>query len=714
MKNGFLTKIGAVLISAAMFVGSMTSVCAEIAAVDATSGYFWLEGEDGAAYGEWDTLADSTCNGEKYRRMATNNAAEGGNRIEYKINVTDSGKYKTYIRSTMAGNEWMSEAKLYIDGAEIALTKASAETWYAPAAVQWFTGAEVQLDDGEHTVVYKLEAPRSHGNDTYVGALDSIAIMPVDYNMNAGVGERPSSPEYLQPTDGYFWLEGESGICSGTWGTASNGAFSNGKWKYAVSTENPKDGWTIKYFIDVPKTGEYTAYLLGSSLSNVWAAPTNLYIDDTPVELTASSGDLGWDNQVPYAWNKATVQIKGGKHSVTYKMERVRSGDNTYYCGGLDFITIMPSDYTMAQDINARPVAPKTYASNWFEETDAISKSGVYYSVSGSALSGGTALQTSTASAPGADGYNVDFTTNIKNAGEYDIYYRSNIPQEWMSKPDLFVDGVKQSGAKVTDEGWFGQLTLGWNKATVSLAKGEHTIRWTLIDSRTASTNNWIGMFDCMAILPKDMPFAITGGSIAYTKIDYELCAAAADINLKSVTGDIVLPSETESGIEITWTSSDPEIISEDGKVTRGAEDKEVRLTAATPDDYEKTFTLTVKKLADFDVESFYIMGNVAAGETISANAELKCGLEDSKKAMIIIALYTKDGEMIAANIDSKNITAEGTTLNAGLTVPADIAEGTYATAYLWNDIDDLKPIMPAIRRNASSSNVVLEKKTME
>ena len=532
MKKNFLTKMGAVLVSTAMLLSGVTAVCAEDTAVEATDGYFWLEGENGNGSGEWYNVDNASFNGGKVKAISTENEAAGGNRITYKINVTEAGKYKTYINSTQAGYVWASEAKLYIDDTEIALTKLTGEVWCGNWSLQWFSGAETLLETGEHTVTYKLAAPRSQDNKVYYGALDSIAIMPVDYTMTAKVGERP--------------------------------------------------------------------------------------------------------------------------------------------------------------------VAPKTYISQWLEETDAATKSGAFYSVSDAGLSEGKALQMSDPNAPGSEGYKIDFQTNIKETGEYDIYYRGNIPNEWMSKPDLLVDGEKQESTAVKDEGWLGQLTLGWNKATVELSKGQHTIRFALIDSRAANTNTWIGMFDCMVILPKGSPFNITANGIADTKIEYELCAAMAGVNLSAVTSDITLPSETESGAAITWTSSDTDVITNDGKVTRGNTDKEVKLTAVTGD-YEKTFTVTVKKLVEFDVDSFTLSGNVTTGETIRANAEVKYNMGTSKNVTLIIALYKADGEMISANIDTKDITAAGAELSTTLTVPSDISEGAYAAAYLWNDINDLKPIVPSI-----------------
>lgn len=67
---------------------------------------------------------------------------------------------------------------------------------------------------------------------------------------------------------------------------------------------------------------------------------------------------------------------------------------------------------------------------------------------------------------------------------------------------------------------------------------------------------------------------------------------------LSSVRDDLTLPTEGELGSTITWKSSDPEIIAEDGKVTRPVgEKKEVTLTATISygdESATKEFTATV------------------------------------------------------------------------------------------------------------------------
>lgn len=87
-------------------------------------------------------------------------------------------------------------------------------------------------------------------------------------------------------------------------------------------------------------------------------------------------------------------------------------------------------------------------------------------------------------------------------------------------------------------------------------------------------------------------------GNATHAVLDNLPAKLADDIN--SVTEDITLPAATG----LTWASSDESIISNDGKVTRGSEDKEVKMTATVDLQngggvYTKEYTMTVPKAED-------------------------------------------------------------------------------------------------------------------
>ncbi|KAH6957771.1 glycosyl hydrolase [Ilyonectria sp. MPI-CAGE-AT-0026] len=106
-----------------------------------------------------------------------------------------------------------------------------------------------------------------------------------------------------------------------------------------------------------------------------------------------------------------------------------------------------------------------------------------------------------------------------------------------------------------------------------------------------------------------------------------ELDSVLADVavnNIDDVRGNLFLPGTASDGLAITWESSDPSIISEDGRVTRQSSDAEVSLTASiSQDNVTRTRVLTASVRAAVALDEFegyafaYFTGNSIAGEKI-------------------------------------------------------------------------------------------------
>ena len=93
--------------------------------------------------------------------------------------------------------------------------------------------------------------------------------------------------------------------------------------------------------------------------------------------------------------------------------------------------------------------------------------------------------------------------------------------------------------------------------------------------------------------------------------------------NIEDVRGNIHLPKEAD-GLPVSWTSSDPSVISSDGIVRRTPEDNEVILTASVEHGGEvshRNLTASVKKAVALDpLEGYafaYFTGNTREGENI-------------------------------------------------------------------------------------------------
>ena len=75
----------------------------------------------------------------------------------------------------------------------------------------------------------------------------------------------------------------------------------------------------------------------------------------------------------------------------------------------------------------------------------------------------------------------------------------------------------------------------------------------------------------------------------------------------KSVTRDVRFVNHAPEEMDASWTSADESVITNEGKVTRQEEDKTVTITADVSyhgKKYRKSFTLTVKRKLDIDVNS--------------------------------------------------------------------------------------------------------------
>lgn len=106
-----------------------------------------------------------------------------------------------------------------------------------------------------------------------------------------------------------------------------------------------------------------------------------------------------------------------------------------------------------------------------------------------------------------------------------------------------------------------------------------------------------------------------------------ELDSVLADVavnNIDDVRGNLFLPETASDGLTITWESSDPSIISENGRVTRQSSDAEISLTASiSQDNVTRTRVLTANVRAAVVLDEFegyafaYFTGNSIAGEKI-------------------------------------------------------------------------------------------------
>ncbi len=113
----------------------------------------------------------------------------------------------------------------------------------------------------------------------------------------------------------------------------------------------------------------------------------------------------------------------------------------------------------------------------------------------------------------------------------------------------------------------------------------------------------------------------------------------------KSVTRDVRFVNHAPDEMDTIWASSDESVITSEGKVTRQKEDKTVTITADVGYNgkkYRKTFTLTVKRIIDIDVNSLEDYSLEQLDEMNSGNKErYEVEMNDSGYVAHIIGFYS-------------------------------------------------------------------------
>lgn len=129
------------------------------------------------------------------------------------------------------------------------------------------------------------------------------------------------------------------------------------------------------------------------------------------------------------------------------------------------------------------------------------------------------------------------------------------------------------------------------------------------------------------------------------------------------VTGDLTLPSEL-NGEPISWSSSNKDVISDDGKVTRGIDDTEVVMTAFVDGKEIKSFTVIVLKMPsvvndkvvlsyDFSGGDGVVLDNSGNGNHAAAIGGMKGGVFDG------VDDYVELPEGILSDLDEFSIIIE-------------------------------------------------------
>ena len=485
----------------------------------------------------------------------------------------------------------------------------------------------------------------------------------------------PSTAKLVRTHDGTITVEAETDAKSSS-GFSSYTTGSNQGLEILTSTVKE---YEIEFDVISAKSGVYDLWAQASILNQNYTS--NCVIKVNGRELTPSSktptsptnaDTLYWaphsgSNQHPIGWNGYNdVRLKKGKNSVVVSVSTTRNVSGDIYVGfALDKLVFVPKGLV-----------------GYREAENYTTKRGMYLTQNLSTASGGqyAELFTYGIENPTTDN-ELSYDFAINDGGKYDIWVlatktNSTSVTKWKigvdETPAYPTIAQTVSGGSLPD---LGSLTAYWYKVKndVTLTRGIHTVSVAGQDKRTNNNDYMLHRIDAVVVVKETSSSSSSsgwtpvtyGGNMYVNKYNVLKQVLLSEYDLTNITESITLPKEIE-GAKITWTSSNPSVVSTDGVVNRpnkGSSNVAVTLTAGIRVEggsyVEQNYSLTVKALTDSDrtpelsgefIDSRYGYSGI---QLYGKNTDLLAD-ESEKMPAAIVAKYSKTtGEFLGLVGDS-------------------------------------------------------------
>ena len=270
----------------------------------------------------------------------------------------------------------------------------------------------------------------------------------------------------------------------------------------------------ITFTADITTAGGYTIWFYASDPTSAYCSAAEIVVDGTThltIGNVQGSNTPGGQANFPFAYQSANTTLTAGTHSIQYVLTAPRTSDNTNYCGGVDFMLLIPvvgyDDWTPS--LSGLPVA-RTYNKNfnadgyaWFQAENYSARNGFSTSLTDTMFVDGTAYGTVTTT---TGTYYVDFYMNVPKTTTYDVWINGTDPDyEWCSPVKLLIDGTEYattaiSGRETADSNKNYQFL--WRKATITITAGKHDLRYLMDEKRSGDNNYYAGTLDVICIVP--------------------------------------------------------------------------------------------------------------------------------------------------------------------------------------------------------------------
>lgn len=522
---------------------------------------------------------------------------------------------------------------------------------------------------------------------------------------------------------GYVWLEAEDGVASGEYVLSDQTANGGGK-GMLLYTDNDGDS-RIEFTFDVAEEANYDFKILSTAGNVMHLSKFRYLIDDGDYSYCTGQGSDTVYNQptpvggIAVSWIPMTTEkLTPGQHTLTIRTNEMR-GFEDIMIHYFDAVAIVPTDWNWVPNGLNRPVLTKKaeYNSAWYNFATSTDTKQTGVGTDGNAV-------VVLSKQPEGTKYSFPVKFKVPKAGSYDIYF-CGAPAGVDYASDYcgyLIDGEEKG--KVSEAAYYknvggadstgGGCGMAWQRIErMELDTEEHEITFEIDSPRNMEDAQYVIGLRYLVVVPSDaeLDFADkTGAEIMGEFVKY---AITINEDFENITDDLLLHKKGLSGSTIKWTSSNPEIISEDGTVTRPSyygEDAKVTLTAEVEVTdrtskfvVTKDFSMTVKKKDAYTVKDFALtypdgkyFGQNPNGGTLGARVKVSNNQNEAKSAILMIVMYDENGAMSEVKSKMFDLTDSLSELSVDMPITEEKA-GYSVDAFLWTDLNTRKLIQNSI-----------------
>lgn len=713
-----------------------------VLAAEASVGYVWLEAEkmDATSTYKSSISYDKASDGiAAFIRNVSPTGAENYH-ADYTFEINEAGDYDIWVLSTRPDLTWVSDFTYKMDGGKAEYCISSGmnigyvgnqnNSPYQPttlynthsalgsAAMVWNKMPTSTLSAQRHTIsIY----PEERGLGGYIFAMDAIVIVPSYYNWTPtdsvtkpGI---PDSDYTLISTDVY--LKGTGVTASYDYSFTSKASDIYDIWVYG---NRPDLTWISDYSLTIDDGDAVYGNYSGKNLGTGYQGNLNNSAYK-PVAVTNHS-TLG-----AISWHRFPSQIIAqGEHNLKLTIDPRSQGD---YLSLVNKIAIVPQSWQwIPGDQNSVP-QKNEYNGIWLEaEHFSVNNKGVLNESPGygmsivcadgsSSNSAGTSMlmsnryylkqfyRTTTAYTEIPE---IIYNFRPTKSGAYDMYIVSTGASDGhVSHYEYSLNGSDYQYARLAEgyESSSGVATydnttnLRWNKIpNVKLSSyGVNTLKFRSGDLRSMG-DIYLCMFDFIAFVPTGTGILPSSFNNDYLKRLADFEAATLGINTNMLRDDIALPATTVTGSSISWSTSNPSVITSDGKIVHNDNGKIGKailtatvektigsLSAVGTKEYEVT---VIPDLYAYDVKLTYADGSkirskLRNSEVVNASATL-LNSNGEQNAIALLAYYDNSGRLVSINKSELVDVPEGESVavTTDLMLPYD-TDGGVIKMFLWN-----------------------------